>query len=125
MQRIDEVMTPQPWTVQLEDSVGVVRQMFSERAIHHLPVLSNGELIGIAHHHDLPFAPDPCGTIADVVRPIHRVAPETPLVTVLDDMTEHHWDAVVVTDEQTGNVQGVFTSSDAVRLLRDRLDGCL
>jgi acetoin utilization protein AcuB len=112
-------MTPQPWTVQLDDSVAVARRMIAEREIHHLPVLDGGAVVGIVTERELARAADRLGTVADVVAPVRRVDIEASLEDVLDDMVTHHSDAVVVTRD--AGVEGIFTASDAMRVLRDLL----
>ena len=117
MKRIAQIMTPQPWTVQLEDSLGVARRMLAEREIHHLPVLDAGAVVGMVTERDLALASDRLRTVADVMLPVHPVASNTPVDQVLDEMATQRWDAVVVTED--GTVEGIFTAMDAVRVLRD------
>jgi acetoin utilization protein AcuB len=115
-----DLMTPQPWTVQLDDSIAVARRMIAEREIRHLPVLDGGEVVGMCTERDLAAAVDRLGTVADAIEPAHLVSTETPLADVLDLMTAHHWDAVVVLHD--GEVEGIFTAGDAVRALRDLVE---
>lgn len=117
MKRIGDFMTRQPWTVQVDDSLGVARRMLAEREIHHLPVLDGGEVIGMVTDRDLNLAGDRLGTVVDAMVSAHQVAADTPLGDVLAEMTANHWDAVVVTRE--GTVEGIFTSSDALRVLAE------
>jgi acetoin utilization protein AcuB len=117
MKRIADLMTRQPWTVQLDDSLAVARQMIAVREIHHLPVLDGGEVVGMVTERDLALAADRLGTVASTMVPVHCIAAETPLDEVLDAMTAKHLDAIVVTGD--GTVEGIFTASDAVRALRD------
>jgi acetoin utilization protein AcuB len=117
MKRIGDFMTRQPWTVQIDDSLGVARRMLAEREIHHLPVLDGGEVVGMLIDRDINLAGDRLGTVADVMTSVYQVSADTPLGDVLDDMTSGHRDAVVVTRDR--EVEGIFTSSDALRLLAD------
>ena len=117
MMRIADLMTTQPWTVQIDDSIAVARRMIAEREIHHLPVLDGNVVAGMVI--DLALAGDRLGTVADVMLPAHQVAADTPLDEVLDLMANQRFDAVVVTEN--GTVEGIFTASDAVRVLRDLL----
>lgn len=110
-------MTRQPWTVQLDDSVSVARRMLAEREIHHLPVLDGGKVVGMVTERDLSLAADRLGTVADVCMPVHIVDASTPLREVLDLMTSKRCDAVVVSSES--EVEGIFTASDAVRVLAE------
>ena len=119
MKRIADLMTPQPWTVQLDDSLAVARQMLVEREIHHLPVLDGGNVVGMVTERDLSHMANRLGTVADVVVPATTVAADTALDNALDVMATNRSDAVIVTNE--GTVEGIFTASDAVRELRDIL----
>jgi acetoin utilization protein AcuB len=117
--RIGDFMTRQPWSVQLDDSLAVARQMLVEREIHHLPVLEAGRVAGILNARDVASAAQRIGaTVEQVMSPAHLVTADTPLAGVLDEMAAQPLDAVVVVDEQ-GGVEGIFTASDAVRVLRD------
>ncbi len=117
MKRIGDLMTRQPWTVQLDDSVAVARRMLAEREIHHLPVLDGGNVVGMVTERDVGLAGDRLATVADVYLPVHLVDARTPLADVLELMTSKHADAVVVSSG--GEVEGIFTASDALRVLAD------
>ena len=117
MKRIGDLMTRQPWTVQLDDSVAVARRMLAEREIHHLPVLDGGKVVGMVTARDVGLAGDRLATVADVYVPVHLVDAKTPLGDVLELMTSKHADAVVVSSG--GEVEGIFTASDALRVLAD------
>jgi acetoin utilization protein AcuB len=115
MKRIADLMTRQPWTVQIDDSLAVARRMIAERDIHHLPVLESGEVVGMVTERELAHAAGRIGTVSDAMTPVRCVAPETPLDEVLELMATEHRDAIVITSN--GAVEGIFTSSDAVRVL--------
>ena len=95
MERIRDFMTPQPWTVQIDDSVALARSMFAEREIHHLPVLDGGEVVGIVTDRAPASVHDRAATLDEVVAPVRCVASDAALDEVLDEMSAHHWDAVV------------------------------
>lgn len=120
MTRIADLMTRQPWTVQLDDSIAVARRMLVEREIHHLPVLDGGDVVGMVTERDIALAADRLGTVADVLASVVCVSPDEPVEEVLDRMTERRLDSVVVANDD-GKVEGIFTVSDAVRALRDVL----
>lgn len=121
MQRIRDLMTRQPWTVQLDDSLAVARRMIAEREIHHLPVLDGGEVVGIVTEPGLSHAADHLGTVEDVLESALTVSDDTPIDEVLDLMMSRRSDAVVVTGTDGGEVHGIFTATDAVRALREVL----
>lgn len=119
MRSIADYMTRQPWSVQLDDSIGVARQMLAQREIHHLPVLDGKRAVGMVTERDLALAADRAGTTVEaVMEPAHSVGVGESLADVLEAMVDRRWDAVAVTMED-GRVEGIFTAMDAVRLLRD------
>lgn len=121
MKRIADYMTRQPWSVQLDDSIGVARQMLAQREIRHLPVLDGDRSVGMVTERELARAADRAGaTVEAVMAPAHSIDASASLADVLDAMLSRRSDAVVVTDE-AGAVEGIFTAMDAVRLLRDQL----
>src|SRR5262245_19365119 len=110
--RIADYMTPQPWAVQVDDSVGVARQMLAEREVHHLPVLDGGNVVGMITDRDIALvAGRSQATVGQVMARVHRVEAGAPLREVLDRMMEHRWDAVVVASD--GKIEGIFTAMDA------------
>ena len=117
MKRIAQLMTPQPWTVQIDDSIAVARQMMVEREIHHLPVLDGQKVAGIVTQRELARISDRASTVARAMISVPRVEPDTPVEDVLETMIDERSDAIVVTRENT--VEGIFTATDAVRALRE------
>jgi acetoin utilization protein AcuB len=117
---IADHMTRQPWSVQADDSLAVSRQMMAEREIHHLPVLDGHEVVGIVTDRELALASERAQTPVDaIMAPVHCVDSSAHLDDVLDRMADHRWDAVVIASD--GHIEGIFTASDAVRVLRDVL----
>ncbi|MDB4961466.1 MAG: hypothetical protein JWP01_1465 [Myxococcales bacterium] len=121
MMRIGDYMTRQPWSVQEDDSIGVARQMMAQREIHHLPVLDGKELVGVLTDRDLVAASQRVGVTVEQVMTATalRVDIDTPLDDVLERMIDRRSDAVLITAD--GDVAGIFTANDAVRVLRDVL----
>jgi predicted transcriptional regulator len=119
MRTIADYMTKQPWSVQIDDSIAVALRMLAEREIHHLPVLDGGRLVGMVVDRGLlAKTPDRDGTVERVMTSAAEVEAETPLADALDVMSERERDALVVTRD--GEIVGIFTAMDAVRVLRDR-----
>ena len=120
MRTIAHYMTKQPWSVQVDDSVAVARQMLVERQIHHLPVLDGGKLFGMVTERDIvrPHHGD-ATTVEAVATRVEEVDANTAFGDALELMAERGCDAVVVT--RGGSVEGIFTAMDAVRVLRDRM----
>ena len=52
--KVEELMTPQPlFTIGPEDSLIIASRLFTQHKIHALPVIENGQLIGIITANDL------------------------------------------------------------------------
>ncbi|NVB84816.1 MAG: CBS domain-containing protein [Kofleriaceae bacterium] len=118
-ERIQDFMTRQPWTVQADDSLTIAREMLDLRRIHQLPVLDAGEITGMISARDLRAAGQRMGVVAELMVPAATVAMDTELNDVLDLMSAERYDAVVVTD--AGRVEGIFTTTDALRILTSLL----
>jgi acetoin utilization protein AcuB len=120
-ERIRDFMTPQPWTVQADDSLTLAREMLDVRGAHHLPVIDGGKIVGIVTARDLEVAHERIGTVADLMRPVRCVSRDTHLSDVIDAMTEEGRDAVVVVGPD--HVEGIFTTTDSLRVLSQLLRG--
>ena len=118
-ERIRDFMTPQPWIVQADDSLTLAREMLDARGAHHLPVVDAGKIVGIITASDLDRAGERRGTVADLMREVPCVSGTTHISDVLDLMTRECSDAVVVVGED--HVEGIFTTSDALRVLSQLL----
>jgi acetoin utilization protein AcuB len=118
--RIGDVMTPFPYSIDIDRPVGDVGRMLSNRGIHHLPVTSNGEVYSVVSTRDVELAlarPD-----ADEwgVR-VREICAQDPLIVdirtaldaVLDEMIDRQTDCVVVAEND--RVAGIFTMVDACR----------
>jgi CBS domain-containing protein len=118
--RIGDVMTPFPYSIDLDRPAGDVGRMLSNRGIHHLPVTSNGEVYSVvnARELELALARPEANEWAIRVREICEQDPyivdiQVPLDVVLDEMVERQTDCVVVAEND--RVAGIFTLVDACR----------
>jgi CBS domain-containing protein len=126
---IQQVMTNVPVTIDPQTSLFEARSIMARYGIRHLPVVEGGEPLSMVCERDLTIAetivPDTKKTpAAHIVRLIggsslHRVTPDTNVDAVLDDMFRHHRDAVLVVDGK--RLVGIFTASDACRILAESL----
>lgn len=119
-------MTRDPRTIDHDATLAKAHAVMREAGIRHLPVLEGGKLSGILSQRDLHLIE----TLKDVdperVR-VHEamtthpyfVTPGEGLLDVVQQMAEHKYGAVVVMKDQ--RVVGLFTTSDALRLLTDLL----
>jgi acetoin utilization protein AcuB len=126
MPTVGRYMTREPRSVRPEDSLASVYAVMTRHQIRHVPVMDNDDLIGIIHESDIwVVLAVPAANLA--VIPARRVAhaptcvwKETPLDEVARQMADKKCDAVVV--RGGGGIEGIFTSSDALRALGDVLE---
>lgn len=122
MPRAKTVMTPFPWSVDAQDSLGRAIQMMQEHDIHHLPVADEGVLIGVVSDRDiknlLSITAGHMGRqdlkVCDALaRDPYLVDISTPLDEVVLKMAERHARSALVTKQ--GKLVGIFTATDACR----------
>ncbi len=118
-------MTREPYRIASTSSLEEARSLMSQHDIRHLPVMEHGKLLGIISQNDVRLVEAVPGVELENV-PVARVltAPtcvwgETSLDEVAETMANSKLDCVVVLGGQ--GVQGIFTSSDALRALGDVL----
>ncbi len=120
-------MTENPHVIDMENSLPLARKMMEENKIRHLPVVDGKNIVGLLSERDLSklegfpmlnmnlvSVPDAMSTLPYIVHP------DTPLVEVLKNMQAQRLGSAVVTDAN-GKVVGIFTATDAVALLIDKL----
>jgi acetoin utilization protein AcuB len=119
--RIKTVMTPFPYHVDADAPLAEARTLMRQHDIHHLAVKRGDAIAGVVALRDLP-RPD-----ADGTRTVEEIATGDPYVvdinTRVDEvalaMATRHIDCALVTRD--GHLAGLFTASDACRLLAERL----
>ncbi len=118
------VMTPFPHCVEAGDSLLVARTLMVRHDVRHLPVKEEGRLVGVLTDRDLKRALDPDLGLApkdelfvrDVFVPnAYTVDTAAPLDGVLEEMVTQHMGSVLVTSH--GRLAGIFTTTDACRIL--------
>jgi acetoin utilization protein AcuB len=119
---IGSVMTPFPHSIDAGAFVEEARLLLEDRGIRHLPVTSERKLVGIVTDRDVKLALDPLLGVAPPrrVRDImtdepYVVGSDEPLDNVLLEMAERRIGCAIVASR--GAVQGIFTTTDATRLL--------
>lgn len=129
---VEEIMTKNPVTVDSSQSIAEVIGTLYELDVRHLPVVDDGELVGIVSDRDLrglvSFEPDetaeargrrrePISSImsGDVL----SVSPETDLGEAIDLMLEHRVGAIPVVEEGSSELLGILSYVDVLRALRD------
>jgi acetoin utilization protein AcuB len=122
--KIGEVMTRSPHTIGQDQPLAVAHAKMRTLRVRHLPVLEGGKLVGLLSQRDLYFIE----TLSDVSTDdtfvfeamsvdVFATTPDTPLGEVLRTMFAHAYGSAVVVDH--GQVVGIFTTSDAVKLLAE------
>lgn len=124
-------MTPLPVSVGIEARVLEARELMAEHDIRHLPVTDHqGRLVGVVTQRDVGLVLDPELDLpfdGDLrVRSVcsldaYLVAPDTPLDEVVDEMARRRIGSALVARD--GRLLGIFTVTDACRLLADTLRG--
>ena len=126
---IKTAMTPFPYSVDIKAPISEAQSFMREHKIRHLPVTENNALIGVVSDRDIKLVlgpdfdyPDPGElTVGDaMVQESYVVDLDTPLATVVGHMAEERLGSVLVT--RKGKLAGVFTSTDACRVLAELLD---
>lgn len=119
-------MTPCPVVASRDDRLSAAQALMVRHGIRHLPIVDQGDLVGIVSDRDLTVAErfcDPGST------PLERVMttepyfalPSTPLQEVAKTMAKERIGAAVIVDG--GRIVGVFTAVDALRALGEGVTG--
>jgi len=134
---VEEIMSRNPFAVQVTESLGKVMTKLREADVRHLPVLEGDTLVGIVSDRDIrsyelpallelddpsrarSLLKTPIGEImsGDVV----SVNPETDVGEVIDLMIEQKIGAVPVVDPDSTQLVGIVSYIDALRAARDSL----
>lgn len=115
-------MSPQPITIGRDQTLGTAHKMMREHKVRHLPVLERGQLVGILSQRDLYFLETIAGVdlgtdhVDDAMTvETFAVAPTAALSEVAATMAERKYGCAVVIER--GRVIGIFTATDALRVL--------
>jgi len=112
-------------TYSVEESMTLLkaREVMERFKIRHLPVLRSGKLVGLLSDRDIKGEGTWIGTKLDLVdvgrvmqHDIYKVSGDTPLSQVVFEMAERKLGCAIVVNHKD-EVQGIFTSVDAMRLL--------
>lgn len=126
--QLKNVMTPFPYSVDIEAPVEEARQFMREHKIRHLPVTEQGALKGLVSDRDIKLMLGPDFAYPDkttlkvrdvMVEDSYTVDLAAPLDEVLRHMAEHRLGSTIVT--RKGKLAGMFTSTDACRAFADFL----
>ncbi|WP_428263558.1 CBS domain-containing protein [Haliangium sp.] len=120
--RVAQYMTRLPHTIDHRQPLAQAHELMRTYQIRHLPVLQDGKLLGLVSLRDLHLIE----TLRDVDPndvPVedamadnpYTVSPDEPLDAVAAVMANNKIGSAVVVDQ--GEVQGIFTTVDALRAL--------
>lgn len=122
---IRDLMTQLPHSVGHDISISKAKTMMREHHIHHLPVLDGGKLVGVLSARDLKVAE---GIPNSAEMPVEELMTDEPLIvdpdtdvkTVIETMLSKEAGSVIVS-AKAGQPWGIFTSTDGLRHLIERL----
>ena len=124
--RIDAVMTPSPHSIGAEQQLSKARKMMQELNVRHLPVRAGGQLVGILSDRDIEFAlrVDAASaerlTVHDAcTADVYVVEPGSFVADIASRMARERIGCAVV--EHQGKLLGIFTTTDACRVLASAL----
>lgn len=123
--KIGDVMTHCPYKIPTNKTLDEALNIMSLRNIRHLPVTSvdGEEIIGVISKRDVEVAKficegaKYCPTVGEVcIEEPNFFTEETPVSVVAAGMADAKIDYVLVTDQE-GNLTGIFTTTDALRVV--------
>jgi CBS domain-containing protein len=129
---VGSVMTRLPLVVSIDDGIDVVERIMKEHGVRHVPVLDGDTLVGIVSQRDVALLLNPALPFGDrkrvrirsvCTRDPYVVDEEEPLDRVVLEMAERHLGSAIVARD--GQVIGIFTVTDACRVLSRLLCGSL
>lgn len=121
--RVSDVMTPCPYRTTTDATVNEALEKMLLRNVRHLPVIEDGRLIGVFSERDARVSLA-ISINTNITECVGTVCARDPYICQADDdvslvareMAERRIDCALVADEQ-GNFVGIFTTTDACRLI--------
>ena len=127
-------MTKHPECINANESLQTALQKLIELDVRHLPVVDDGELVGMLSHRDLSgymgqALGDSSKYIAMLDQPVSKLmsadvisaSPETELGDVIDLLLENKIGALPVVEDHLGKLVGIISYVDVLRALRDTI----
>jgi acetoin utilization protein AcuB len=113
-------MTKEPVCIGPDDTLTTARTLMKQRQVRHLPVVVDGEPVGVVSSRDLDAIEryhdvDPkLVQVHEAMAPLtYAVAPSAPLEEVVGAMADNRYGSALIVDG--GKLVGVFTTVDALR----------
>jgi CBS domain-containing protein len=127
MPTVKAVMTPFPYSVELDAPLQEAEEIMEQHDIRHLPVMDRGKPVSVISGREIRYAIDAAGgprreklRVEDACSgEAYIVELSEPLDQVLAHMAKHHVDCTLVVKE--GRLAGVFTLTDAFKAFADLL----
>ncbi len=125
---VQSVMTPFPYSIDVDAPLRAARHMMHEHDVRHLPVKRGSKLVGVLSDRDLKRSLDPALGISPgnelfvddvMVHNPYVVETSEPLDKALSGMAEAHIGSVLVV--RKSKLVGIFTATDACRVLCEYL----
>jgi CBS domain-containing protein len=132
--KVEDVMTKKPFLVEEDESVGTILGLFREHGISHVPVVKDGNLVGIVSIKDVItgiFYPRQRQKVGDIVgekspvlsisakgimtKPVITVLPETTLKDAVKQMQKYKISSLAVVSK--GRPAGILTKRDLLEPL--------
>ena len=128
---ISEVMTINPFNINIGELARTAKRIISDNQINHLPVVDDQfHVAGIITDRDIKLhqavSEDPDfhnhAKVSEVCERFpYKVFPDTPVLEVIEHMLSVHIGSALVVQEE--KLVGIFTKTDACRLLAEFLRG--
>ena len=119
---VGEVMTPAPFTVDEKEKLHRAHAMMRKHRIRHIPVVREGELVGILSERDALLVESVIGAendlevVSDAMTPaVYTTTADAKLRDVARVMAAEKYGCAVVM--QGARVAGIFTATDALRFI--------
>ncbi len=132
--QVDKMMTKKIVTVEMDDSLNVVKEIFDNVTFHHLLVIESGKLTGIISDRDLFKAISPnLGTVAETTKDLanlnkkaHQIMSRQPITltedasvyTAIDIFNEKGISCIPIVDAENKPL-GILSWRDILRTLAD------
>jgi acetoin utilization protein AcuB len=128
IRRVSEFMTASPISIDADAAIREAGTLMSVNGFRHLPVVRDGEMIGIVSQRDLHLAQRLGGANLDSTRvgdiaklELYTVSPEERIDDVARVLVEKKIGSALVL--QGGKLVGIFTTTDALYALSAILGG--
>ncbi len=132
--QVDKMMTRKIVTVEMDDSLSIVKEIFDNVTFHHLLVIESGKLTGVISDRDLFKALSPnIGTIAETTKDLanlnkkaHQIMSRQPITltedagvyTAIDIFNEKGISCIPIVDAENKPL-GILSWRDILRTLAD------